>query len=101
MKILTQNIITTHTDGTQTTSERVHLYAETGRLIDKNGLPAGLHIELGTGASADDYQEEPGTEQHSIPASLPDIEITETEAEPTDEDYIAAAKILLGEEVEA
>ncbi len=96
MKTLAQKVIITHTDGSKEETERVHLYAETGRLIDSRGRAAGIHIELGTGASAAEYAEEPGTESREIPEILPEIEIIETEDEPTDAEYIEAAKILLG-----
>lgn len=60
--------------------DRTHLYAETGYLVKKGSdLNQGTHIELGTHASADEYEEVPGTEHHTIPESLPDMVIVEYE----------------------
>ena len=47
--------------------------------------------------SEDNYIEETGTEQHDVPASLPDVDIYEEDTPPTDEEYIEAAKIMMGE----
>ena len=74
-----------------------HIYAETGHLIDKTSHICGWHIQLGTADSEDNYTEEAGTEQHDVPESLPDVDIYEEDTPPTDEEYIEAAKIMMGE----
>lgn len=97
MTKLTQNIILHKLDGTTETTTTTHIYAETGHLIDKTSHVCGWHIQLGTADSEDNYTEETGTEQHDVPASLPDVDIYEEDTPPTDEEYIEAAKIMMGE----
>lgn len=77
MKILKQKQIINKLDGTQEVVEITHLYSETG-YFTKDGLPTGIHIQLGTNGKAEDYTEVKGEEKRIIPASLPDIIIDET-----------------------
>lgn len=85
-------------DGTVDVVYITHLYSESGYFTDLGGHKAGWHISLGTHDKAENYTEIAGTEQHSIPESLPDVDVYEEEEPPTDEEYIEAAKIMLGEE---
>lgn len=97
MTKLIQNIILHKLDGTTETTEMTHIYSENGYFIDNSEHKCGWHIQLGTADSEDNYTEEAGTEQHDVPASLPDVDIYEEDTPPTDEEYIEAAKIMMGE----
>ena len=91
MKILIQKIITP-----TETREVTHMYSETGH-FERNGLNEGWHIELGTGASVDDYTEHTGLCDHEVPDSLPDIIVPEDEEgdeEAEVEDYQRALEAL-------
>lgn len=71
----------------------VHLYSDIGH-FERDGLPAGNHIQLGTADSAENYDEVPDATggYTNIPDSLPDVilEDPEDEEDATPEDYEAA-----------
>lgn len=90
MKQLTQKLI--YPDGTE--SVRVHIYSTTGH-FERNGIPQGNHIELGTNDTASNYTETQEGQQIDIPESLPDIiPPDEDTTEATLEDYKEALKTL-------
>jgi hypothetical protein len=81
MEIRYEKYILHKLDETTETWTITHIYAPTGHFVDKHGLKAGWHIQLGTGASPDDYTavEDPGV-THDVPDTLPDVEIWEEPA---------------------
>ena len=97
MTTLYENIILHKSDGTTATTVITHIYSEHGHFI-----PAGWHIELGSGARVEDYVEviDEGI-THDIPASLPDVHIydpeDDPEAEATVQDYEAVIDEVFGD----
>ena len=85
-------------DGTVEVSYITHIYSLSGFFTDLGGHKCGWHISLGTNDTAENYSENACMEQHSVPEHLPDIDEYEEDEPPTDEEYIEAAKIMLGEE---
>jgi len=67
-----------------------HIYSAEGH-FERDGLPAGWHIQLGTVDAVENYAEVDDGTAHDVPESLPDIIIPEPEPEPdedaTVEDY--------------
>lgn len=83
MKILQQRFI--RYDGSD--FYVTHLYSEVGH-FERNNLPSGIHIELGTNDIASNYTEIDDGIHREVPESLPDIILPEPEdEEATEEDY--------------
>lgn len=90
MITLTQKIILHKLDETTEVSFITHIYSETGYFTDSKAHKCGWHIQLGTTDTASNYTEVPGSEQHAVPASLPDIDAYEEDEDAEAADYEAA-----------
>lgn len=67
-----------------------HLYSQGGH-FERDGKPAGIHIELGTNDNAMNYREVLDGTIHDVPESLPDVILPEEEDDDAEiEDYQAA-----------
>ena len=100
MDIRYENINIHHRDGTVSTTVITHIYSEHGHF-----LPAGWHIQLGSGSKVEDFVEviDEGV-THEIPDALPDVDIydppEDPEEEATVEDYEAVINEVFADESE-
>lgn len=75
MKVLKQKFVSDNEE-IAPSYEITHIYSETGYFRskgDRKKKSEGWHIQLGTGASKDDYSEIKGDEAHEVPEALEDI----------------------------
>lgn len=94
MKTITQHFKMNLPDETVDEFDAIHIVSETGH-FEKDGKDQGWNIQLGSGASVEDYTEVDDGLNREIPV-FEDVEETIEDEEPTDEELVEAAKILLG-----
>jgi hypothetical protein len=76
LKIVKQNLTINKLNGEVEQREVIHMYSERGGFT-KGGLYMGDHIQLGEGASIDDYEEVDMDKENYIPDYLEPIVINE------------------------
>lgn len=84
-------------DGSVTTQTVPHIFAPTGHFVTGDGRPCGWHIMIGTYDAADNYTEvDDGSPARDI-HDYGDIDVYEgldVDPDISDDDYVAAAKII-------